>query len=452
MAQVDSRIALGVQPVQIENPVNQLARVMQIQGLQQAQGMNALKMDEYRRGTEEKNALRAVLGREGFSIDSPDSRNALLRASPEKGAAILKSYVDAQNAATTGKKAAGDLVNQRVAAYRDNVYTVGDPQTAAQFVTAIYNDPDLKGSAITAVPLETLLSSIPQDPSQIGAWKQQFALGATKFMELNKPTIATRNLGGTTDTISTEGLTGVTRTLNSAQNTQSPDSVASVAAQRENAAARREQAAAARDANAINKDAARTEIKETADGFVMIDKGTGKTTPLAGADGKPLGPKLKTAPPGVQNAVLSNSQNLARAERALALVEGKNIGDPAKGGQLGDKEATGWKGYLPNQVLNRVDPTGVDARAAIADLGSLVIHDRSGAAVTAAEFPRLAPFIPTEKDDAPTVKKKLQRFVQVYREELAALEAAYNPDTGYKPPGGAGKPAGGTVVDFGSLK
>lgn len=43
----------------------------------------------------------------------------------------------------------------------------------------------------------------------------------------------------------------------------------------------------------------------------------------------------------------------------------------------------------------------------------MVIHDRSGAAVTAAEFPRLA-FIPSPTDDAETVQKKLRQFVSSY--------------------------------------
>lgn len=133
----------------------------------------------------------------------------------------------------------------------------------------------------------------------------------------------------------------------------------------------------------------------------------------AGAGGAAAAPAEKPAKPmpaAAAKAHLDNLTNLRRAERALALAEGRNV-DDAKG----DVDATGKKGYLPNQVLNRADPKGVDTRAAIADLGSLVIHDRSGAAVTAAEFPRLAPFIPSEKDDADTVKKKLKAFVSNYR-------------------------------------
>lgn len=138
--------------------------------------------------------------------------------------------------------------------------------------------------------------------------------------------------------------------------------------------------------------------------------------------------RLKDVPAAVRVAATENQTNLRRAERALRLVGGA----PPREGEQPDPEATGWKGWVPNQLLNRWDPEGVEARAAIADLGSLVIHSRSGAAVTAAEFPRLAPFIPSEKDDAATVKKKLRGFVQVYREELDALQRAYSREAGFK--------------------
>jgi hypothetical protein len=179
---------------------------------------------------------------------------------------------------------------------------------------------------------------------------------------------------------------------------------------------------------------------------MLVDpRDPGSAKPITTSDGTPLGPKLKDAPAAVQKAMIENGTNLRRAERALALVQGKNVG-----GAKGDTAATGWKGYLPNQILNRVDGEGVETRAAVADLGSLVIHDRSGAAVSASEFPRLAPFIPSEKDDAATVKKKLEHFVRVYKDEMAATEQAYGPDSGYRQISGP-KTTAKTVTRTGTL-
>jgi predicted metal-dependent hydrolase len=165
----------------------------------------------------------------------------------------------------------------------------------------------------------------------------------------------------------------------------------------------------------------------------IVDLQTGEFKP-AMQGGVPIGPKatpLKDPPASVQKAMMENSSNLRKAQNALDLIEGKKVGV-----MQGDTEATGWKGFAPDFALNRLDPAGVDTRAAIADLGSMIIHERSGAAVTAAEFPRLQPFIPKPNDAPEVAKKKLQRFVQVYNEELTAMQNAYGPDSGYRQPGG----------------
>jgi hypothetical protein len=125
-------------------------------------------------------------------------------------------------------------------------------------------------------------------------------------------------------------------------------------------------------------------------------------------------------PASIGQKFMENSQNLRMAENALDLI-GKN------------KDATGLKGYLPDSVLQRVDPAGVDTRAAIANLGSMVIHDRSGAAVTASEYPRLRPFIPSEKDDAETVKKKLTQFAAEYKKINQEMTDFYR-ESGYDIP------------------
>lgn len=145
----------------------------------------------------------------------------------------------------------------------------------------------------------------------------------------------------------------------------------------------------------------------------------------------------KALPASAANGLLENHRNLQRATDALTLLNGGNVGKA-----VGDPDATGMKGILPNALLQRIDPKGVDTRAAIADLGSLVVHDRSGAAVTAAEFPRLAPFIPTASDSPEAARKKLQNFQRVYQNTNDDARGFYQA-SGYNVPelGGAAQPA-----------
>ncbi|MEO7578428.1 MAG: hypothetical protein ABIT83_12525, partial [Massilia sp.] len=123
------------------------------------------------------------------------------------------------------------------------------------------------------------------------------------------------------------------------------------------------------------------------------------------APAKPL-EKKQNVPQYVVEGITNNAKSLSSINSALASLE-----TPA------GKNAVGWKGYLPNSILNRNDPAGTDTRANIADVGSLILHDRSGASVTAAESPRLMPFIPLATDDSVTATKKLKRFKQIFEAE-----------------------------------
>lgn len=182
-----------------------------------------------------------------------------------------------------------------------------------------------------------------------------------------------------------------------------------------------------------NRQPPQLQIYESDAGPVQVGR-DGTARPIMGADGQPLrsGKTIgKALPVSASKALLENSQNLRQAERALAMIEGKMVG-----GATGDKSATGWKGYLPEAMLQRLDPGGISTRAEIGDLGSMVIHDRSGAAVTAAEFPRLRPFIPLVTDDPAAAKKKLERFVSVYRDIVEETTDFYR-SSGFNVPAGA---------------
>jgi hypothetical protein len=171
------------------------------------------------------------------------------------------------------------------------------------------------------------------------------------------------------------------------------------------------------------------QIVQTENGPMQVDR-SGQATPIVGPDGKPVTPKSteKALPVSAAQKLMENQQNLRRAEQALALISGQKVGDVQ-----GDPNATGVKGYAPDAILQRTDPNGVPTRAAIGDLGSLVIHDRSGAAVTAAEFPRLRPFIPLVTDSPEVAKQKLSRFVTEYRKVVQEARDFYK-ESGYKVP------------------
>jgi hypothetical protein len=141
----------------------------------------------------------------------------------------------------------------------------------------------------------------------------------------------------------------------------------------------------------------------------------------------PVAEKLRPIPPTINTAIIGNQTASNQLDRAISLLSGKDLP-----GMVGDVNATGMKGYLPTGLLNRLDPQGVAARAEIADIGSLKLHDRSGAAVTASESPRLLPFIPLSTDDNATALKKLGRLKLELENETRAMRDIYSKEQGYK--------------------
>jgi hypothetical protein len=139
----------------------------------------------------------------------------------------------------------------------------------------------------------------------------------------------------------------------------------------------------------------------------------GKRVPYLG----PITPKLSEMPAAMQTAYNTNLNSLNQVNLALDMV-GEN------------PSAVGLVGWLPDvarqYVPGKSGSGGVDVRAAVSDIGSLKIHDRSGAAVTAAEFPRLRPFIPDVGKDSPaTIQKKLRNFKIQYEAAIKQIESGY---------------------------
>jgi hypothetical protein len=138
---------------------------------------------------------------------------------------------------------------------------------------------------------------------------------------------------------------------------------------------------------------------------------------------------LKPIPANINLAIIKNNQGVKQLSDTIKLLEQ-------------NPNAVGFKGFVPGAILNRADPEGVDARAGVADVGSLVMHERSGAAVTAAESPRLVPFIPLITDDKETVVKKLKRMRTIIEGEQKGLTETYSKDQGYLP-----NPVVGKIAD-----
>lgn len=119
-------------------------------------------------------------------------------------------------------------------------------------------------------------------------------------------------------------------------------------------------------------------------------------------------------PPAVQTKLAANKAVANQLDALLAMSD-----TPA------GQNATGWKGYLPDAILQRTDKEGNAFRALLSDVGSRTIHERTGAAMGAAEWARLKGFVPTETDSHEQIRNKIVRMRQALADETTGMGMPY---------------------------
>jgi len=98
---LDTNIALQVRPFQMESPVNAMSQMYQLQGAQQANQLNALKMAEYERARTEEEGLRNFLA--GADIKAPQTRAELTTRFGKTGLGYAKALAEQEAAALEQK-------------------------------------------------------------------------------------------------------------------------------------------------------------------------------------------------------------------------------------------------------------------------------------------------------------------------------------------------------------
>ena len=329
-------IAQGGQPIQLENPLKQMANVMAIKGAQQEGQLNALKLAEAQRGSEESAALRNYLSGVG-DLNAPEVRSRLMTGFGKSGLEYSKTLTESEKSATDLAKTKFELVKNKTDYFRDALGTVNTPEDAQVWTAAIFSDPVL-GSTVTALGgnLQQALARIPTDPSAFQQWKQQTALGAQKFIELNKPTIREQDTGGETRMVAVPGLGGAATEVagTRAKKTVSPDAAARLAQERDltlqtNLARAKEYGQTLGKSQATAEAALPGAVATAEQTLSLIDQMIGKPT-IKTKDGKVI--QQGTAPhPGFSSYVGAGMPGLrfiegsdtANFERYQLQVEGK---------------------------------------------------------------------------------------------------------------------------------
>lgn len=243
---IDPRISLGVQPIQLADPV---ARYGQLATIQNAQNQNALaqyqlstaqreqetvnalneayaKAYDPATGKINRNTLRETMARSGFGSKLPAIEKSLTEADKEQ--ALLEETQGKVKAQPTALEAAKTkLVGDKLAQSRNFLIGIdpADPNAPAQLMKwhdAQHADPIL-GPVLAAhgvTPEQSkaqIAAAVAKGPQAVADLIKQSQLGIEKFTELNKPTVTAQNTGGNTRLLQTPGLGGASTVVPGSQ-------------------------------------------------------------------------------------------------------------------------------------------------------------------------------------------------------------------------------------------
>lgn len=125
MAMIDSSIAMGVKPMQIESPMNALAQAMQLKQLQQQGQMGEMQMQERQRGVAADNALAQLLAggksgadvstglaSQGYGKQALDYTKQMQAAAKDKAAAEKEQLSNTMTKLSLGAQLLGGVTDQ----------------------------------------------------------------------------------------------------------------------------------------------------------------------------------------------------------------------------------------------------------------------------------------------------------------------------------------------------
>lgn len=221
--------------------------------------------------------------------------------------------------------------NKAIAQWRDWIGQAASPQQAASLLEAMHADVRLKGTPVGSAPVSYSLEKLQSMPFE--QWKQQFALGATKFVEMNKPTFVQRDSGGLLETLQQPGMGGAPVVVGSIKKTMTPGEVAT------NGLGYARLGEERRHNTATEGQAATVYDPERG---VIVNKGNGLARSAVGLDGKPIGPKDKDLNDSQSKALLFGTR-MQEADKILGELSQKGTDQPG----MWKRSVEGTLGIVP---------------------------------------------------------------------------------------------------------
>ena len=407
---LDTRIAISG-----NNPLDTQAKLMTLAELSDQQQARGLQMQQTRDNMQRQQQLRSLLG--GLAPDTSDDGRvgALRSAGYFDEADKLQTGVLARNktnaevgkiGAETGRITQETWDKRRETAIKD-IAGFQTPEEARRDLIE-----NVRAGRVDPLMGEQLHRSIPQDPAAFRQWQigmLRRIMEAKDASAALTPKVEIRNMGGSEQVFTTDQPTGQVTPGASFARSQSPDSAAS------NDTTRRGQNmvdARSREGNDIARQAARTQVVETPDGYMLVDKGTSLARPAATMGGAQVQGKDQGLNDTQAKALLFGSR-MRDADKVLVDLAGAGVTQPSliKRGA----EAVPLVGSALGMAANAVaaSPQQQQVEQAQRDFINAVLRRESGAAIAADEFANARQQYFPQPGDSGAVKEQKARNRQL---------------------------------------
>lgn len=336
---IDASIALGVKPVQLESPINQMSNVYALQNAAQSNQLNQMKMEEYKRGLAESESFkRNMLGVDASTPEGQQSiYNNLVRAGRVDDAAkFAKNIVETSNLKLTGQETQVKInkqkMEQRQATLRDTSRNPSDANLTAHvedvMMSPLYSAEEKAASQRMLTQL--LAMPIPE--------RQAFLASQGASASDLKPNIQMQNIGGSSNVLSVPAYGGAPTTLSTTKMTATPGEIMTRDTQ-----IRQQNLTNARELQRIEIEKGKNSPEYIAMEARMKEQGKGQA-------------KFETVAP----------QAIATAEQMLSKID-QMVGTPAKlnaKGQVIEKGTSAHPGFKAAVGASSLIPTMPGSKAA----------------------------------------------------------------------------------------
>lgn len=258
---INPMISLSGKGVELQNPLDQYARVMAVQSAQNQNALGQMQLQQEKERIGAENAMNKAYSK-AYNAQTGETDLNSLRASLASGGygakipELEKRMNELKSQQLAQQKIQGDVLDSSLKRSRGFLDTIDPnaPDAVNQFLAwhqANHNDPII-GPALAArgMTMENSQQHVAQMLQQPGGLAQlinESKVGAEKFMELNKAQLSTQDLGGQVVSRAFNPMTGQLTTIGSDRKSLSPGQAQSLSneARRLNLA----EQAAARDAD-----------------------------------------------------------------------------------------------------------------------------------------------------------------------------------------------------------